>query len=134
MSVSLNGPGLWYATRAAPAGQAGPLHQVDQPLGPQPAGAAPGWQAPVLSLVLAEVGHLVVRHTGQQARQPQRWLTVRGDLQCGHRAPVRTVVTSRQVAAAATAAAQQMVSANTQSVSRSVPMPRPCARPTGQHA
>ena len=31
-------------------------------------------------------------------------------------------------------AAQQMVSANTQSVSRSVPMPRPCARPTGQHA
>ena len=132
---------------AAPASEPGPLHEVDQPFGALPAGPPalclsrprasrppPHWQRPVRSLVRAQVGDPVIGHPGQQPWQAGVRAPVGGPLERGHRAPARAVLTSRHVVAAATAAVQPMVSANTQTVSRSVPIPRPCARAMGQHA
>ena len=51
-----------------------------------------------------------------------------------HRVPARDAVARRQVAAAATTATQPRVAAKTQSVRRSVPVPSPWIRATGQQA
>ena len=117
----------------APAGEPGPLDHLDQALRPLLPGAAlvrghhGQRQRPVQLLMFGQPGRVVVGDAGEQTGQPQLRRTVGGQGDRGHRAPARAAVTKRQVAAPATAAAQTIVSANTHMVSRSVPMPRPCA-------
>ena len=94
----------------APAGEPGALNQVDQALGPLPAGPVMlrglcgQRQRPVQLLVLAQPGGMVVGDAGEQAGQPQLRRTVGGQCDRGHRAPARAAETKRQVAAPVTTA------------------------------
>ena len=106
-------------TRPAAAGQAGGIHHVDEP-------PAHDGQRAVGPLVVGQVRRPIVRQPREQPREPAS-----RDSKGVHRAPkVRT----RQAAAMPTQAMQPIVSAITQVADLSVPIPRPCATATGQHA
>ena len=117
-------------TRAAPAGQARGLHHVDEAPGPPQ-----HRHRPVPPLMPRQSRGLVpdAREQAGQPRRPGR-RPGRGHGQCGHRAAIRAAATSRQAATASTARAQATVRTNTHVTSRSVPIPRPWATATGQHA
>ena len=99
----------------------------------RPPRAAAQRRGPVQPLMLAEAGGPVLGGAGDQARHRESRRPVGGDDDSAHRAPARAADTTRQNAAPATIAMQATVSSTTHSVRRSVPMPRPWARATGQH-
>ena len=111
MSFALNGPALWYATRATGL---------------------------VTLLLLTGTMLLGIITAGRFASEnwPRfRTVGLRGRRRGHrHRVPARAAVATRQVAATTTAATQPTDAAKTQSVRRSVPVPSPWIRATGQQA